>query len=234
MKSFTNSILDVSNRFDITRVFSDFLEVSICALSCGKKEDRYLEIIKRYQSEEVNRLADSFAVLVKEMDNSGNGLKDILGGFFTEHITRGHNGQFFTPEHITDLMTALVGFDTESSPRRVLDPACGSGRMLISSAKMERRLKHVNENFYYGADLDRRCAMMTAINLCLNGLMGEVACMNSLSNEFFAGWRITFHQDFRVPFLEEISEEESCLVLHMQKQIEKVVPAVNQLSLFNF
>ena len=119
------------------------------------------------------------------MDNDGTGLTDCLGEFFQNHITRGANGQFFTPEHVCT-MIAQMTMGEETKDKTIMDPACGSGRMLLSAAKISRR------NYFFGADLDSRCSKMCAINLCLNGLIGEVAFMNSLTLEHWGGYEIFY------------------------------------------
>jgi type I restriction-modification system DNA methylase subunit len=68
--------------------------------------------------------------------------------------------------------------------KTIQDPACGSGRMLLSAAKIERN------NYFFGADIDNRCCKMTVINMCLNDLQGEVAWMNSLSQEHWGGFSV--------------------------------------------
>ena len=49
---------------------------------------------------------------------------------------------------------------------------------------------------------------MTLINLCLNGLKGEVAWLNSLSNEFYGAWRVEIHPVYRTPYIRKIDKEE--------------------------
>lgn len=121
------------------------------------------------------------------MDNNGAGLADCLGEFFQTHITRGAHGQFFTPPHVTDMMAQMT-VGEEAKEKTIMDPACGSGRMLLSAAKVSRR------NYFFGADLDNRCCKMTAINLCLNGLIGQVAWMNSLTLEHWGGYEIFYDE----------------------------------------
>src|ERR1700723_2321705 len=100
------------NRIAISKsedvVFSDFLDISICTLSAGKYEEEYLSIIKRYKKEEVELFCELFARMVLIMDDEGRGLKDCLGGFYQNHISRGKHGQFFTPEHVCDAMAAML------------------------------------------------------------------------------------------------------------------------------
>jgi type I restriction-modification system DNA methylase subunit len=210
LKSFSQYMQQLARRNSISHVFTDFLEMSVCALSLGSMETRYLEIVGRYDKHEVNLMADAFAALVLEMDNDGEGLRDIFGDFYMEYISHGHNGQFFTPEPICEMMARMTNQNEPGS--RVLDCACGSGRILMAAAKVNRNA------YFYGADIDRNCCMMCLINQCLNGLLGEVAWMNSLSNEFFGAWQIQLHPTGGVPYIVPITEAESMIVLKMPEQ----------------
>lgn len=244
LKSFSQYMQQLARRNSISNVFTDFLELSVCALSLGAMESRYLEIVGRYEKNEINHIADALAALVLEMDNEGEGLRDIFGDFYMEHISHGHNGQFFTPEHICELMARVQGEFENGS--RVLDCACGSGRTLLAAAKINRNA------YFYGADIDRNCCMMCLINQCLNGLFGEVAWMNSLSNQFFGAWQIQLHPTARIPYIVPITEAESLIALKLPEQkatqrkapipvfadvlaeLVEAVPVKAQQLLFNF
>ncbi len=226
ISSFAKEISLVTNRFDLTDIFSDFLEITICCLSMGEKEDHYFKIIKPYKKAELEQFAKALAALNMEMDNRGEGLYDVLGPYFTEFITRGHNGQYFTPQSVCELMAQMTGEEMSFVPKRILDPTCGSGTMLIAKAKAERKLKKMNINQYFGADIDRRCAMMTAINFCLNGILGEVAWMDSLSNEFYGAWRIEIHPKHNIPYLKELTKDECVIPLKLKEEKKKEVPPI--------
>lgn len=201
----------LARRNSISNVFSDFLEMVVCALSLGAMEARYLEIVRGYDKPEAYLMAEAFGALVIEMDDNGEGLRDIFGDFFMEHISHGHNGQFFTPEPVCELMARLnepIGFG-----QRVLDCACGSGRILMAAAKVNRNA------LFYGADIDRNCCMMCLINMCLNGMLGEVAWMNSLSNQFYGAWQVRVHPSGKGPYIVPISEQESVIVLKMPENV---------------
>ncbi len=217
LKSFSQYMQQLARRNSVSNVFADFLEMSVCALSLGAMESRYLEIVGRYDKHEVNLMADAFAALVIEMDDNGEGLRDIFGDFYMEHISHGHNGQFFTPEHICELMARVQGEIENGS--RILDCACGSGRTLLAAAKINRNAT------FYGADVDRNCAMMCLINQCVNGLMGEVAWMNSLTNEFFGVWQLQLHPTGGVPYIVPITEAESLILLKLPVQKAAVIKA---------
>ena len=51
-KRFSDYLLKLGRRYDLHRVFTDSLELFVCALSLGAKEERYLEIIGRYEKPE--------------------------------------------------------------------------------------------------------------------------------------------------------------------------------------
>lgn len=207
MKTFTEILLSISDRYGVHHVFPDFLEMAVCALSAGAKEEHYLKIISKYKPQEVQLLADAFTSLVCEMDNDGAGLKDCLGDFFMEHLSFGRNGQFFTPEPICDMMAIIT--NPIGIGKTVGDCACGSGRMLMAAAKISRL------NSFYGADIDRTCCLMAVINLCMNGMIGEVAWMDTLCNRFYGGWQIDIHPEQPVPYVREITEAESYIVLRI-------------------
>lgn len=210
LKSFSQYILQIGYKYGLQSVFDDFLEMVICSLSLGAKEDRYHEIVRNCEKPDAYLMAEAFGALVMEMDNKGEGLKDGFGDFYMEYLSHGHNGQFFTPEPICDMMARIL--NPAGFGERVADCCCGSGRMLMAAAKVSRN------SLFFGADIDRTCAMMCVINLCLNGLLGEVCWMDTLMNRFYAGWRIELHPEHGVLYIREITESESYMVLRLPEK----------------
>jgi hypothetical protein len=232
LKSFSQYIMQIGYKYGVNSVFDDFLEMAICSLSLGAKEDRYHEIVRNYEKPDAYLMAEAFGALVMEMDNKGEGLKDGFGDFYMEYLSHGHNGQFFTPEPICDMMARIL--NPAGFGERVADCCCGSGRMLMAAAKISRN------SLFFGADIDRTCAMMCVINLCLNGLLGEVCWMDTLMNRFYAGWRIELHAEYNVPYIREIAESESYMVLRLPEKKQELlvqqtpVPKVTQQLMFEF
>jgi hypothetical protein len=220
IRSFEKEMLDVTRRFDLVDIFSDFLEIMICCLSAGEQEEHYFKIIKKYEKQELYNFQRAVAALINESDNRGEGLKDVLGTFFTIHVTRGHNGQYFTPPEICKLMAAIVSKSSPIYSELISDPACGSGTTLLAREE-QRRLDGGSKDFYFGTDIDRRCAMMAAINLCINGMFGEISWMDTLSQQFFGAWTIQPHPKNGAPYIRKITEEESSVKLKLPKQKEK-------------
>ena len=217
------TILDgLARRYGVHEVFSDFLTLLICAFSQGRMEKQYFETIRKYEKPCAYSFSEALAALVIEMTGTdGNGFVDVLGDYFEQHLSFGRNGQFFTPQHICDMMARMMtptGFG-----KRVADPACGSGRMLMSMAKINRFA------LFYGADTDVNCAKMAVVNLCLNSMFGEVAWMNSITNQFYAAWEI-FPTVKGVPCIRQITKQQSYIHLKLPES-EKETFKVSQRQL---
>lgn len=184
-QSFSYYLDRIAATRDKASVFHDFLTIIVCSLSWGMKEELYLSTVKRYSKEEVELFVQAFAALVISMQE--HPLEDQLGDYFQTYISRGHNGQFFTPTCICDFMASILKpKDTET----VCDPTCGSGRFFLATAKVSR-----NRTFF-GADISEDCCLMTLINMCLNDLTGEVWHMNTISGETWKAWQVR-----RIPFV---------------------------------
>lgn len=151
----------------------------------GVYEERYLKIVREYTSDKpqgqrpVDRFAKASALLTAEARETG---KDVLGNIYEGCITFGEYGQFFTPEPITEMMVKIAGVQEQE---KVLDPACGSGRFLISAHKENPAA------VLYGVDLDERCAKMCALNMLLFGCNAVIYWGDSLAMKYHCCWRIT-------------------------------------------
>ena len=167
-------------------------------------EEEYLQTVaKGYDKGEegkrgIDYVAKAFGSLVTAMEETG---QDVLGDIFTGGITYGERGQFFTPDAVCELMAELTTGGDGEEPRSVNDPACGSGRFLLSVGK-----KHPSWEFV-GQDVDHRCAQMTAINLGLNGLKGWAVWQNTLSLECHRVYRVGFNLSGGV--IREVSIDQS-------------------------
>ena len=191
--SFCKEMEMLGRRYDLARVFEDFLTIAMCSVHqvniASRLQDKdadneklYLDTIKPYNRDELNQFAKLLSLV--QLSVYEDHYSDLLGQYFTEHITRGRNGQYFTPEPVCELMAKINGADKNISGQRVYDPACGSGRLLLQFAKT------APNNYFYANDVSLTCGKMSSLNFMFNGLRGEVACMNTLSMEWFKGWQI--------------------------------------------
>ncbi len=153
--------------------------MTICTLSGGQMEKEYLELVRPYGNGEVGRRAiDAFPVALGDLIVAiEKTRKDILGDIFQGAISYGHNGQYFTPEEVCKAMARLSMEQAVAGPARIIDPCSGSGRLLLAAAEVNPHAR------FYGQDIDIRCVRMTAINLALRNLYGQVVLGDSLRNE---------------------------------------------------
>ncbi|MET9119849.1 N-6 DNA methylase [Streptomyces sp. NPDC004528] len=84
----------------------------------------------------------------------------------------GEGGNYYTPRGIARLMAGLAG---PRAGERVLDPVCGSGRLLIEAAQWARRQwPGCGAPLVYGRDFSAEARRVAAMNLVLNSLTGDL------------------------------------------------------------
>ena len=222
-ETFEKTIGQFQYHYDTRTVFDDFLTMTLCAFSqnpatgTSHDEDLYMETIAKYKNDKLRfEFPKLLACLTNEMTErmESNSGYDVLGEFYEQNISRKGSGQFFTPWHICTFM-AKSSFEASSEerhdrPLRILEPSCGSGRMLMA---MLREAGPYHE--YYAIDLDQTCVKMTAINLFLSGLFrSETLCANALLPEDF---RVSYRTSF-LPFgVFRVKDKEQSPLWHLLK-----------------
>ena len=91
-------------------------------------------------------------------------------------------GEFFTPQEVSELLTrlAVVGKKTVN---KVYDPACGSGSLLLKSAKILG--KENVRNGFYGQEINLTTYNLCRINMFLHDIgydKFDIACEDTLTN----------------------------------------------------
>lgn len=159
---------------------------------------------KAFESYRSHPKVTQLVTLLTTIGDLSEGFADPLGELFMMAISNGHNGQYFTPTPLCEMISAMTIGETLDDNKTICDPACGSGRMLLSAAKLNRHAR------FYGADLDIICCKMTLVNMLLNSLQGEVAHMNTLTNQFYIGYKIdtTLVNRYHTPYYVEFTESE--------------------------
>jgi type I restriction-modification system DNA methylase subunit len=219
-ETFASLIEEFKFKYDLSVVFDDFLTMSMCAVTqkvgTGKSyyEDLYLETVKKYAKDELrHNFPKMFANLILEMEEKVDVGGDVLGDYYEQHLAKKNISQFFTPWPICEFMAKITVGETERTdkPLRILEPACGSGRMLLASAK---EVGPYNE--FYGIDVDHVCVKMTVLNLFLNGVFNaEVMCGNALAIDDF---RISYKLSMFPLGIFRIEEKEQSKLWHMMKK----------------
>lgn len=166
------------------QVFDDFLDLSLYALQ--RDDDSYLDVMDKYGEEEAQLYSEAFGEL---MNASAEANHDVLGVVYEElGNSSDHFGQHFTPHNLSDMKASMV-IDEDPDPDRddsysVMDPAAGSGRLLISAAKQ----LPAGEAEFYAVDKDSTCTKMAALNLTFFNMDGYVVHGDSLTQDYHTVW----------------------------------------------
>lgn len=190
---------------DDTKIFDDFLTICMGYFGGGTMDEEREYIWKPYSDKQKGLFQDLFNCYIHTIHKIFNGeFKDIkfytcsakgpewydfFGCYYELLASRGKKsalGQFFTPPHLCDLLQMMNGPQGDKKTGlKVNDPACGSGRTLLSFNSA------YPGNYLLGQDLDMICCKMTAINMMMHGAIGEVINGDALApNDFRNGWLI--------------------------------------------
>lgn len=139
LKRFTELYSTLSCKY--SNVFADF--VKICAISIynsfaknKEMEKEYLRIINSYEKEHQEIFTKMFGELIMMYEKSGK-ITDILGPFYEkQNLGNSRLGQFFTPTHISNLMSEITLEDENTLKEKIkergfitmVEPTCGAGR----------------------------------------------------------------------------------------------------------
>ena len=154
--------------------------------SCNYRQDRedaYLSIVGKYTKEEVNKMAELFAIIILALDE--NMQQDFLGELYMEYgFGDVKKGEFFTPYNIAYLMSEMIGDGRETTEDYVTinEPACGSGVMIIAYINKLIKDKHSPhlKALIIANDSDPCIALMCYIQISLLGAAGYVCIQNTL------------------------------------------------------
>lgn len=199
-----------------------------------KIEQRYLETIKIYTKEQANEFSQLLALLVNALEEKH---QDFLGQVYMRlNLGNSANGQFFTPYHVSKLMSKINFAETENLLKNksfitLSEPCCGSGGIIIAFAETmkDSGYNYQNQLYVEAIDIDELCFMMTYLQLSLYGIPARVIHGDTISYRY--------QQDLLTPFyfingfswrLKEIEQSET----KSQQEIIKKAVEMKQLSLF--
>lgn len=186
---------------------SDVFECGAIAISnqfdyqqSEKREQRYLQIIKKYDRDMQELITEVFAkiylMLTQQIDV---GFSDYLGELFMKSETMNkYTGQFFTPYQVSKLCAKMsihpevVAEHMEADSIITLnEPACGAGGMVIAAADVLYNDYHFNiaRNLLVEcSDIDSRCVHMSYLQLGLAGIPAVIYRRNTLTMETWEKW----------------------------------------------
>lgn len=201
MSTFNELFDDLAKTNDRSIIWNNWLEYCIqinLINHNGKKtnfydnEEKYVELMQAWMNE-----------LTQELESKP--YYDILGHFYEELIQSKSKastlGQAYTPQSVTDLMNKLIVDIDDNRMGVANDPTCGSSRTLLSA--------HVESNgdlICIGQDLDKTSCQMSVLNFWSHGVRGSILHMDTLTYEFYQGWRVNkyLYHGLPVPHIEEI------------------------------
>jgi type I restriction enzyme M protein len=129
LQRYSEALLRLGLNPNLPALFRDIFKNAYLPYRDPETLSSFLKIINGFRYDHSERLGDAFEFLLS-----------VLG-------SQGDAGQFRTPRHLIDFMTAMVDPQKDET---VLDPACGTAGFLISSYK--HILKHNSANYDPQAD----------------------------------------------------------------------------------
>lgn len=197
-----------TNGLQVITVFQDFLRYIIHGFSIPGTPPL---TDWRYTKEQNKVFAEMLFAWIRIMDTQIkiHGWYDAFGDLFmalTSQRGQQQKGQFFTPTHVTELMSKIAMGKQESSSKilSVCDPTAGSGRTLLA-AKAERP-----QSYLVAWDIDYTCCLMCVCNFLINSCVGEVVCIDTLRMDNFRGAWLVNEAYYRteLPTVRWLNEQE--------------------------
>jgi type I restriction-modification system DNA methylase subunit len=195
-QQFMDNFKILTRSHDKWEVWSDFVHLAACTISnvfdkrfYDQREQRYLEIIQKYNKEEAALFAELLAITIIALDE--NPAQDFLGQIHQQELELGNyaNGSFYTPYHVGEMMAELGAMDVmpevlEEEYISVNDCCCGAGCLLIAFANtlLKHKVNYQTKVLFVAQDIDFTAAMACYIQLSFLGCAGYVVVGNSLSN----------------------------------------------------
>lgn len=195
-------------RHDLHGLFSDCMEATAIAISNSvdlanreRREARYLEIDGRYGREIVEAFPKVLGEIVLALEAEPG---DVLGAVYAElELGSKDKGQYFTPYSVCQFMAGVTLVSRESTEEiierngfaRAMEPACGSGAMVIALAEAMRSegINYQRHLHVTAVDIDPRAVHMAYIQFSLLHIPAVVVHGNSLSTELHDSWFTPAH-----------------------------------------
>ena len=170
-----NSAKGVESEDDFAGLFDDIdVNSNKLGATVAKRNDKLVKIL--------NGIAD-----IKLDDYKNNSIDafgdayEFLMSMYASNAGKS-GGEFFTPQEVSELLTRLTVVG-KKSVNKVYDPACGSGSLLLKSAKILG--KENVRNGFYGQEINLTTYNLCRINMFLHDIgydKFDIACEDTLTN----------------------------------------------------
>lgn len=188
-------------------VFGSFLQIETAALRSQTLDDirepmrkEFREQAKGYSLQQMKTFMEIHGILCGEALGNirNNTYTDMCGRIY--HIINMQNsktGQFFTPQHIADLTSAIAVSEKEIESQihergyvKLAEPASGGGAMVLGVAKRMQGLGYNPQRQLklHAYDIDKTCCCMTYVQMALYGIPAVVFHGDSLSGKIWDAW----------------------------------------------
>ena len=211
-------------------------------LSMGQRlEDRiHKEILVKGEDFDMERkegieLLGELMLAVAEFAEENGPYGDVFGTFLTDdRRLNARAGQFFTPVHLCDAMVAMTMPEETPVDRPLLisDPACGSGRFMLRTAKYYAEKGQPYNFVFYNADIDFRMYVYCALNAILHMIPSVILLGDSLAMTYREGIKVLprITKDGNVVATWSIIDaEEATVMMVVAKQVDPIAPLEFQL-----
>lgn len=196
VKEFNKILQSIDISKSTIEKFSDFLSLTAYSIAqpfykSEELEEKYLNVAKRYNKKDLDKFCTLFATTVEALENK---MHDFLGLVFSSNdMGSSYKGQFFTPYHVSKMMSEITGYNLKSELKNrnyitLSEPCSGSGGMIIAFAQtvMESGFNYQKKLYVEAIDIDENCFKMTYIQLSLLGIPAKVTLGDTLSQKFKA------------------------------------------------
>ena len=170
-----NSAKGAESEDDFAGLFDDIdVNSNKLGATVAKRNDKLVKILNGiadiklddYKSNSIDAFGDAYEFLMSMYaSNAGKS-----------------GGEFFTPQEVSELLTRLAVVE-KTSVNKVYDPACGSGSLLLKSAKILG--KENVRNGFFGQEINLTTYNLCRINMFLHDIGYDkinIACEDTLTN----------------------------------------------------
>lgn len=177
------TIQSMIGKYGVYNIFEDWVRMIALAYAnqivfSQKREEEYLEIMKRYDDAERSKFCEMYAWLIEWAEDQ---MTDMLGYIYM-HLELGSkaHGQFFTPYHVCQMMARMQKYD--GKVLKVNEPSCGAGGNIIALAEAlkEQGINYQQKMEVVCQDIDTKAVYMTYVQMCLYGIPAIVYQANTL------------------------------------------------------
>lgn len=194
-KNFVRLLESCCGKYGRWENWSEFVSLTAIAISnavdkvhAAEREKTFQSIEAKHTKAEMEAFAGMYTETILGFEENPN--QDFLGELFMRlDLGSEHNGQFFTPYHICELMSAVTTPDIKQTIDKqgwigVADPCCGAGALLVAFANhcQKEGVNYQTSVLFAAQDIDYTVGLMCYIQLSLLGCAGYVVIGDSLLN----------------------------------------------------